>query len=86
MAARNTIEAILSLQNFDIMEDLGTIIYLGFFKSGTDETGEDNCMILKIETIDKVTTRKFALGINYDKQCTWSSRENYSYHYALKNL
>jgi len=86
MVARNTIEAILSLQNFDIMEDLGTIIYLGFFIAGTDETSENNCMILQIETINEVTTRKFALGINYEKKCSWSSRTNYSYHYAIKNL
>lgn len=83
---RNTIESILSFQNFDIMEDLGTTIYLGFFVSGTDETEENNCMILKIETENQTTSRKFALGINYEKKCTWANRGNYSYHYGLKNL
>ena len=43
-------------------------------------------MIIKIEKVGNITTRKFAKGINYEKSCTWAERADLEYLFKLKNL
>ncbi len=86
MRIRNSIEAMLSNGSPDIVEDLGNVIYQGYFIPKTNETQSNNCMIIKIETTGKISTRKFANGINYDNVLTWENRADYSYSFASKDI
>jgi len=71
----------------DVIDEASeTITYLGFFRNGVVDENEDvdQCKILKIETIDNITTRKWADAehINYNKN--WTERATDKYTYKLK--
>lgn len=72
----------------DIIEDRGDVIYVGIFKAASDERGENNCLIRKIEQVEDpesgtVTTRTtYPDGNNSEMTDTWSLRETYNYEYA----
>lgn len=73
----------------DIIEELvdENVIYVGLFASMTDETGEKNCLIRKIEQIEApdgtiITTVKYPDGNNSYMTDTWANRKNYKYRYA----
>ncbi len=72
----------------DIIEDRGDIIYVGLFKTMTDETMKNNCLIKRIERVEDkdtgiVTIRtKYANGNNCEMTETWADREKYNYEYS----
>ena len=86
MSFRNITEALLSNGSPDIVEDLGNIIYQGYFQPKTNELQHNNCMIIKLETIGDISTRKFAKGINYEKTLTWEDRADYDYLFPTKEI
>lgn len=72
----------------DIIEDRGNIIYVGIFKAATDENGQNNCLIRKIEQVEDPVTGVITVrttypnGNNSEMSDTWADRENYTYEYA----
>lgn len=82
----NNIELLVSTNTPDIVEKTDFGFYLGYFEKGTDENDTDNCMIVEMRTTDKITTRKYAEGINYDTRLTWSKRAEYEYKFGLRNI
>ena len=72
----------------DIIEDRGNIIYVGIFKAATDENGQNNCLIRKIEQFEDeetgtiTTLTKYPDGNNSEMSDTWANRETYNYEYA----
>lgn len=83
---RSPADALGRYNSPDIIEDLGNVIYQGYFQVGTDETEENNCLIIKIETIGTISTRKFADGVNYECSKTWNDKGTYDYLFASKNI
>lgn len=83
---RNPADALGRYNSPDIIEDLGNVIYQGYFQVGTDETEENNCLIIKIETVGTTSKRTFAEGVNYECSKTWNNRKNYNYSFGLKNI
>ena len=72
----------------DIIEDKGDIIYVGLFKSTTNENGTNNCLIKRIDRKEDpvtgtVTIRtKYPDGNNSEMNHTWADRAKYNYEYA----
>lgn len=82
----NNIELLVSTNTPDIVEKTDFGFYLGYFEKGTDENDTENCMIVEMRTTEKITTRKYAEGINYDTRLTWAKRSEYEYKFGLRNI
>ncbi|MDE6493294.1 MAG: hypothetical protein K2L50_01770 [Bacteroidales bacterium] len=72
----------------DIIEDKGDVIYVGLFKPTTDETGQNNCLIKRIDQKEdpvtgNITIRtKYPNGNNSEMTDTWANRVKYNYEYS----
>lgn len=82
----NNIDFLATSNAPDIAEKTDFGYYLGYFQKGTDESDENNCMIIEMRTVGAITTKKYAQGINYDTALTWSKRAEYKYKYGIYNI
>ena len=82
----NNIDAEMIYNAPDIAEETAFGYYLGYFIKGTDDTMENNCMIIEMRKTGSVTTRKFANGENASCLYTWNERANYEYKFPKKNI
>lgn len=82
----NNIDAELIYNAPDIAEQTDFGYYLGYFKKGTNERMENNCMIIELRLTGNIATRKYANGENTSYLYTWSNRENYNYEFAKKSI
>lgn len=86
MLGINNIDALMAFNTPDIAEKTEFGYYLGYFEKGTDETMENNCIIIEMRQVENTTTRKFAQGENVLFRLTWTERRNYEYKFKLKEF
>jgi hypothetical protein len=65
-------------QPADVIHETGNYTYMGWFKPGDSDYNTANCFIVRIESVNGLTTRTYANGARSYTN-VWSNHENLVY-------